>query len=325
MMRRQSDRSFAAAGFFLTCAIVALSYATVFNLDDGTGPGLLVTAVCCFVVALGILVAGRRFSRTAAGTVMACLVLTVVPGVWVSSSEVRALPLGFLFFPFFLYVLWFLPLWFARLLGYGWLVLFSWLMLAKFGQAPASMLFGLSLSAVGLGELVSHFKRRLEREAITDPLCGIWNRRGFERLLERAVATARRNEQPLSLVYLDLDDFKVINDRRGHLAGDQALRSFAHDMQRCIRVGDVFARFGGDEFALLIIDCDADQARLTVERLRREVTGLAWSFGIAECRRGEDASEFISRADLRMFEDKEQRKLAARQDAGHSRIPVRRR
>lgn len=310
-MRKQNDRSLAAAAFYFAGGLFPLMNATVFRLTPFPRYDLLLIATLCFCTTLGILFIGDRFSRTAAGVVMSVPLVTVVPNVLLSSQELRMLSLGFLFFPYFIFVVWFLPIWFARLLGYSWLALFCGAVTLKYGFDPAAVLLVLVVSGASLGELVHRFKQRLERDAITDPLCSVWNRRGFEYLLSKAVAVAERNERPLALVYLDLDNFKAINDGRGHVVGDQMLRSFAREIDERIRTEDVFARFGGDEFALLLIDCDAQQARESAERLRSEVFAPAWSFGIAEWRPGEQSKDFISRADLSMLADKQRRKVAA--------------
>ncbi|MFT4232233.1 MAG: GGDEF domain-containing protein [Leucobacter sp.] len=310
-MWRQTDLSLAAASFLLAGAAFALLNATVFRIGDAPRVDLLITAAVALIAMVGVLAAGERFSRLAAGVLMSCTLFTLVPGVLFASTELRALSLGFLFFPFFIFLIWFLPLWFARLLGYGWLALYCGLVLFRYGSDPASVLLVLVVTGAVLGELVSRFKRRIRRESVTDPLCGVWNRRGFEYFLAKAVATSERSGRPLSTVYLDLDGFKAINDRRGHVIGDQTLRDFARDMELRIRAEDVFARFGGDEFALLILDCDADEARVIAERLRGEVADPAWSFGIAEWQAGEKPHDFIARADLGMFADKQRRRSLA--------------
>jgi diguanylate cyclase (GGDEF)-like protein len=311
-MRKQTDRSLAAAAFYFAGGLFPLLNATVFKLVDGPRYDLLLIATLCFGCSFGILLAGERFSKAAAGAVMCLPLITVVPNVLLSSHELRVFSSGFFFFfPYFIFLVWFLPTWFARLLGYSWLALFCMIVVLRYGTDPLSGLLMLVVSGAVLGELVGRFKQRIEREAVTDPLCRVWNRRGFESLLSKAVATAERNERPLALVYLDLDDFKAINDGRGHIVGDQTLRDFAREVDLQIRTEDVFARFGGDEFALLLIDSDAEQALETAERLRREIPDPAWSFGISEWQPGEKPRDFISRADLRMFDDKQRRKKAA--------------
>ncbi|WP_449283673.1 diguanylate cyclase domain-containing protein [Leucobacter sp.] len=308
----QSDRSIATAAYLFAGALFATLNVTVFRVDENPRIDVLVTAVLSTLVGCGVLIRGRRFSTTAAGVLMTLVTVFVVPTVAFTPNEVRALNFGLLFFPFFIYVVWFLPMRVARLLGYTWLLLYAVIVIVRFGEPMYPVLTTLALTGAVLGELVGRFKRRLERASITDPLCDVWNKRGFERLLPKAISNAERTGRPLSLLYVDLDEFKTINDRLGHGEGDRVLREFSRAMQDRVRQQDVFARFGGDEFALLLVDCDADQARLTGERLQREVDATPWSFGISEWSLGEQPDEFISRADMRMLSGKQERRGAAR-------------
>ena len=116
---------------------------------------------------------------------------------------------------------------------------------------------------------------RLERMAMTDPLTGLLNRRGFEAELKRSLAAARRYGETGALIYIDLDGFKPINDAHGHDAGDAVLVALADALQRHVRDCDRIARLGGDEFAVLltrVVDRDAGLAR--AEALERVVNAL---------------------------------------------------
>jgi len=124
--------------------------------------------------------------------------------------------------------------------------------------------------------------RDLEREMIYlashDPLTGLLNRREFERRLERAVRSARHEEREHALLYLDLDEFKVINDTCGHLVGDEMLKQVTSLLRTGVRRSDALARLGGDEFGVLLEDCPVPKARQTAEELRRIVRGFRFSF-----------------------------------------------
>lgn len=123
-------------------------------------------------------------------------------------------------------------------------------------------------------QLVSEIEQRkqLERElkyqAITDPLTGLFNRRHFEELYERERERARRNGAPLTLVMVDLDFFKEVNDRYGHACGDTVLRDVAGFLRDGLRQTDVVGRIGGEEFVLLLPDTETGEARSMIERLR---------------------------------------------------------
>ena len=114
-------------------------------------------------------------------------------------------------------------------------------------------------------------RSELERLATTDELTGLPNRRHFQAALEREIATARRYGSPLSLLLLDLDNFKMINDTFGHSAGDEALRRVATAVDAHLRAPDLVARLGGDEFAVLLPQTTPAAARLLAARLERIV------------------------------------------------------
>ena len=118
--------------------------------------------------------------------------------------------------------------------------------------------------------------RRLKHLVGVDALTGIANRRHFDRALEREVRRARRDGQPLSLVFLDLDEFKLFNDSYGHTRGDEVLRKVAQTLDETFRRGgDLVARYGGEEFAVVLPGVGGRRAGLYAERLRRRIWRLA--------------------------------------------------
>lgn len=136
----------------------------------------------------------------------------------------------------------------------------------------------------------AHLFAQLEQQALTDGLTGCYNRRAFEKLLERDLQLATRMRQPLSLIMLDLDNLKQINDGPGgHEAGDRSLRLLAEALRAELRAVDTAARFGGDEFAIILPQADSDGAFLVAERLRARieelkipgVDSMTASFGLA--------------------------------------------
>jgi diguanylate cyclase (GGDEF)-like protein/PAS domain S-box-containing protein len=112
---------------------------------------------------------------------------------------------------------------------------------------------------------------RLSFEATHDPLTGLQNRRAFTERLDEAVRGARERGEHHAVGFIDLDRFKVVNDRFGHAVGDRLLHEIARVMGRVVRGGDVLARIGGDEFALLLSNCPLDHARRVAEKLRAAV------------------------------------------------------
>ncbi|MGO9911913.1 MAG: putative bifunctional diguanylate cyclase/phosphodiesterase [Acidimicrobiales bacterium] len=160
-------------------------------------------------------------------------------------------------------------------------------------------------------------RKRLEEElkhqAFHDSLCGLANRALFGDRLEQALARAARSQRPLAVLFIDLDDFKIINDTLGHSAGDELLVAVAQRLTEALRAGDTAARFGGDEFAVLLEDVrDLEEARFVAERiissLRPTVTvgdqqvNVQASLGIALSPEGSDSpSDLLQAADVAMY------------------------
>src|SRR5262249_33550271 len=135
-------------------------------------------------------------------------------------------------------------------------------------------------------------QQQLYESAVRDPLTRAYNRKHFAERLRAELAHATRHKTHLSLIILDIDYFKKVNDTHGHPAGDAVLRSIAAAIQKVIRVEDVFARIGGEEFALLARGIDGSNGALFAERLRKGIERLSipWteitipvtaSFGVA--------------------------------------------
>ena len=142
-----------------------------------------------------------------------------------------------------------------------------------------------------------------------DALTGLYDRRSFDRLLEMAIARSNRYGWPFTLVLIDLDHLKSINDERGHQAGDAALRGLGERMRRALRFGDNAGRIGGDEFAMILPNTEADLVPALLDRVRRaegiESRCPAFSFGVAQC--PDEANEFdklVQLADSRLLDAK---------------------
>lgn len=131
-------------------------------------------------------------------------------------------------------------------------------------------------------ELEEHRRgfQELEKLASTDSLTGLLNRRSFFAIVQQHYDLARQYDQPLSIAILDLDLFKQINDRYGHLVGDQALVEFAKLIFRRIRKKDVCCRFGGDEFLVLMPDTAMDEAEIVTGRIRSDLEANMFSLGM---------------------------------------------
>ena len=167
---------------------------------------------------------------------------------------------------------------------------------------------------------------RLERLAASDPLTGLANRRRWDDELGRALAQAARHGRAVSIAAIDLDRFKAVNDAHGHQYGDRVLHAAAEAWTAQIRPGDVLARLGGEEFALLLADCPLSGARGVVERVRAATPyGQTSSAGIAEWDGRESPSELLARADRMLYLAKEQgrdRSIAARRPGTFTNAPL---
>ncbi len=152
----------------------------------------------------------------------------------------------------------------------------------------------------------------LNRLATTDTLTGVRNRRHFEAVATAEMARLDRYGEPLSLLLFDIDHFKAVNDRYGHLIGDQVLVTLTQRVRGQLRAVDVLARWGGEEFVVLLPHCGAEEARRLAEKLRAliagepfpTVGGVTTSFGVAECRAHETLDDWLKRADDALYRAK---------------------
>lgn len=185
--------------------------------------------------------------------------------------------------------------------------------------------FMLRASRLSGGAVVAHeniTERKLMEEALrilsrTDSLTGVTNRRHFFELAEHEFAVATRYRQPLSVILLDLDHFKRINDTHGHQAGDELLKGAAQLVRGHLRDADLFARYGGEEFIVLLPHTPAADALAVTERIRQDLAArlpVTMSSGIAGILAADDTLDrLISRADQALY---------AAKDAGRNRSLV---
>jgi diguanylate cyclase (GGDEF)-like protein/PAS domain S-box-containing protein len=158
----------------------------------------------------------------------------------------------------------------------------------------------------------------LRSMSLTDDLTGLYNHRGFKTLAKQQLLNAHRVASPTQLLFIDLDDMKLINDIHGHIAGDRALVDLARVFRNTFRESDILGRVGGDEFAILVSDTSVPKVNLLVERLHKNLEELNVerksckdpllyiSLGIADCKPTETCilDELLARADALMYEQK---------------------
>ena len=164
--------------------------------------------------------------------------------------------------------------------------------------------------------MVTNANRKLRRLATTDSLTGLFNRRHMTYLAEKELARFERSGHPVGFLVLDVDHFKGINDAHGHEVGDLVLSGVADIIRAELRTQDLIARWGGEEFLVVLPDTGGDRAQASAERVRVAISGYNWqqrvgipvsvtvSAGVSELRKGDDLSAAINRADRALYRGK---------------------
>ena len=198
---------------------------------------------------------------------------------------------------------------------FGLVALFS--AFAIYQQIAIKRLRGRMASQIGMMAALEARAEVFEKLAILDPLTGLFNRRFATDHLPSEIARAERQGYPFTLLMIDLNGFKQINDVHGHACGDLALREFAHALKKCVRSSDLPVRVGGDEFMVLLPECRAYSVPNALARLKgltitysgNEIP-LKFSAGWSEWRPGETPDDLIERSDQALYTDKRTGKAA---------------
>lgn len=174
-----------------------------------------------------------------------------------------------------------------------------------------------TLAGIVFGYLITRvviLNKKLGRLAAIDTLTGAFNRMQFDQLIEAEIERAKRYGNFFSVIYMDIDHFKKINDIHGHQTGDDVLRSFADIIGKTKRASDIFSRYGGEEFVILAYATDIENAVACAERLRKRIEQynfgkaghLTCSFGVTEYRKDlDDSHTLLKRADEALYRAKE--------------------
>jgi len=179
-------------------------------------------------------------------------------------------------------------------------------------REPEHGIHGLYILVQDVTELAFH-EKQLQDMSTHDALTGMMNRRYLDSRLQDEVIRAMRYSRPLSLMIVDIDHFKDVNDHWGHQAGDSVLKELADRLQPLIRITDCLARFGGEEFCCVLPETAMGDARILSERFLQEVsetpfqaiqTSLTISIGLTEYITGDSPQELIHRADAALYEAK---------------------
>lgn len=163
--------------------------------------------------------------------------------------------------------------------------------------------------------IIRRYRQDIEQLSTIDRLTGLPNRSAFDGLASRYMSDAKRRQQPLALLMLDVDFFKQVNDRYGHLAGDMALQMVADQLKACRRGADFVCRWGGEEFLMLLKDCSASDAQIIAEQIRVRIAAQVVQFdghafsvtissGVAAVRANESLERWLSRTDQYLYKAK---------------------
>ena len=164
---------------------------------------------------------------------------------------------------------------------------------------------------------ILYAKQRLTLISKTDDLTGLLNMRAFSHILDREIARVTRYAQPFTIIMIDVDGLKSVNDRHGHTAGSRLIKTIAQSLSECIRNTDVLARYGGDEFVILMTHTSTEHARMAAERIRTAIHNTSFdikgnrisstvSVGIAsfpEC--VEEPEDVLDKADIALYKSKQ--------------------
>lgn len=268
--------------------------------------GLAVPALIAGVVSVALWM-GRR--RLGSGP---CAVLTAAGSVLIWLATEAAGPAAPSFALFFVWVSLYSFYWFTpRVALAQWMwsaLLLAPLMANKEGPADLRLARWVLTSGTSLaaGLVVGRLARQLRQTAQRDWLTGAVNRRGWEQALEASWARSKRSARPLSVALVDLGQFKELNDRDGHAAGDATLQRVAAAWRKGLRADDVLARLGGDEFGVILGGCSPQQAATVIEQIRGTTADdeVTCSVGIAGWDGRSSTSALLHQADLALYQAK---------------------
>jgi diguanylate cyclase len=189
---------------------------------------------------------------------------------------------------------------------------------AKITVDGITTVFEVKISSMKLNEIrryvvIFNDISSMHTQTMTDPLTQIPNRLHFTMVYQHAISLADREKEPLGVIFFDIDHFKRVNDHFGHLVGDAVLKQIAAIVRKRIRQSDMVARWGGEEFVLLLPKTDLDEAAKVAEMLRKAIDGTSFevvgnvtcSFGVAQLEEDENGEHLLNRADTLLYEAKE--------------------
>jgi diguanylate cyclase (GGDEF)-like protein len=297
----EQDTSLLALGTILLCALLFQLYLAWFPWDDRLGVWVVgvdlagVTSLLLLYVLMGRSIAATNSQST----FLAYFIVIALAGLRSDARVARGLAVA-------------VPLSYA-------LVVFLAVSWRQVNLNPADPIYGsfkweiqvMRLLFLSIVTWITQFDAALgatdRAEALRDPLTGVYNRRFLEEFLYRELPRARRRQQPLSVLLVDLDGFKQYNDTHGHLAGDRILVAVASSLAAAVRAGDIVARYGGDEFVVILPNTPGEAARRVARELVRVVPPqVSLSAGVG-CLGAdvEGAEDLLAAADAALFRAKQ--------------------
>ncbi|MFP4636756.1 MAG: diguanylate cyclase domain-containing protein [Nitriliruptoraceae bacterium] len=304
--RRQRARALAV--FYAVGGLLGLSILALPGTEAANRPALMGLAGAALTIAAGLALLADRIGTRCCHLALAVSYVCIAFGQVSASGETASATFALLYVWTALHV----ALFFDRraVIGHitGTLVVhvaaLLWLGALLLHLPTVVIVLGTQLAAAAI---ITRLVDGLRRLSETDPLTGLGNRLTLDRALRQAIAVSARDpSKPVCVVALDLDGFKAYNDEHGHLAGDQLLHEAAERWSTHLRDTDTLTRIGGDEFLLVLLGSDADDARRIVQRLiARTPTGVACSAGIARWNGFESAQLLTERADRALYEAKQ--------------------
>ncbi|MDP2014934.1 MAG: GGDEF domain-containing protein [Actinomycetota bacterium] len=287
---------------------IVVGFSLVFPTPPNEDPELRLAAMIYgFAVAIALIFMRSRTPMTFIYMQLVIYILVLIRITTMAGTPQSAVTSGMNLIVLAVYLGWWVP----RLASIILIVLANLGLLFSFWRTdrlPDLLVSWLSITALSTGLVIAFgaLVWNMKVQLVTDPLTGLLNRQGLGALIDRRTQVVGQ-QVPRALIALDLDNFKTINDRDGHLAGDRTLAEFGAALSAELRPQDIAFRVGGDEFVVILPNTTTKDADAVAQRLRQAID-IAWSYGVTEWLPDEDFSTASSRADLAMYTDKAERR-----------------
>ena len=294
----------AAAALYAVAGMLSLLAMAVPHGEVVSERQAVVLALLAFPFAAGLLLVGGRTPMWAIHVVMGAGSVMIAYGVHIAGTGRLAGAGSVLYLWVTIYAAHYFP--WRIVVAHLSVILGSYAVVLVVDHAPAgpALWLGMTGTTVVTAWVVASLAGRLREQASTDLLTGLPNRRGWEDNLEREFSRALRRRSPLCVAVLDLDNFKALNDTEGHQAGDRVLRVSAATWLGLLRDSDILARYGGDEFAVILPDCTPQKDTEIMHRLSESTEGSTCSVGVAWAGENDTAQSLIDRADRALYDAK---------------------